>query len=161
MDAILPSLYDALAGGRYALAVSIGITIAVWLARTAGFASKRSAPWIAAALGVLAGVGGALATSEPADVRGWLAAIEQGFRTGGGAALVWTLVGKRIDRHGGALAESAEAAARRRERVMTPAPSSGARRARLGRIWYVVGDDGKVALDVPDAGEAGFGKAAL
>ena len=93
-------LYEALRGGQWALAVSLIIAALVWVGRAVAptLLPARRAAWAAAMLGASAGVGGAVGQSLPADFAGWLAAVEQGLRTGGGAALLWSLALKHLRR---------------------------------------------------------------
>ena len=58
---LLPALHDAMRGGQYALAVSFGITLIVWIGRAFAplLIPPARAAWAAAVLGVLAVVGAA------------------------------------------------------------------------------------------------------
>jgi len=95
---LLPEIIEALQGGQWALLVSSLVVFCVWAARTflPQLVSSKQAPWLAALLGVLSGVAGQLASDSPSSLTEWAASVEQGIRTAGGAALLWSLVGKHL-----------------------------------------------------------------
>ena len=116
-DLLLPTIVEALRGGRWAIAVSGLITVLVHAVRTflPRVVSRRRAPWVAASLGVLSGVAAQLAMDQPATLAAWSISVEQGIRTAGGATLIWTLLAKRIARRDSDLVESAEDAAKKKK----------------------------------------------
>ena len=86
-------LIDAAQGGEWGLAIAFGLMIAIWVVRRFFLKSVKASllPWVAAGLGVLAGISAAVAGGVE-----WLPAIMQGVFTGTAASGLYSLVGKHL-----------------------------------------------------------------
>lgn len=91
LGGVLDVLVSAFQGGDWFLAGAVVVMLAVWF--SGKFVRNPDLlPWFAAGLGMLLSVAaGALGGDLP-----WYMALLKGITTGGGAALFWSLAGKKL-----------------------------------------------------------------